>query len=173
MEIRFLTADDAREWWRLRAESLNGDPEAFSASAEDPDSLGLEDVKNRLSSGGEDLFIVGGFDDGRLQGMAGFHREQGRKLRHKGRVWGVYVTPKRRGEGIGRKMLEKVLERGAGIEGVEQILLSVATTQTAAVSLYRSLGFESFGCEPGALKIGDRFLDEEYMVLRITRPDRQ
>jgi len=53
------------------------------------------------------------------------------------------------------------------LNGSEQVLLSVATTQTAAARLYRSLGFESFGCEPKALKIGDRFVDEEYMVLRL------
>ncbi|MFY9951539.1 MAG: hypothetical protein WAK27_22750, partial [Candidatus Sulfotelmatobacter sp.] len=50
---------------------------------------------------------------------------------------------------------------------IEQIMLSVATTQNAAVSLYRSLGFEPFGCERRALKIGDQYVDEEHMVLFI------
>jgi ribosomal protein S18 acetylase RimI-like enzyme len=61
--------------------------------------------------------------------------------------------------------LQMLLEQAALI-GVEQIELSVTTTQTAAIGLYRSLGFESWGCEPKALKIADRYLDEEYMVLR-------
>jgi hypothetical protein len=33
--------------------------------------------------------------------------------------------------------------------------------------LYRSLGFESFGVEPRAMRVGDRFYDEEHMVLRL------
>jgi len=33
------------------------------------------------------------------------------------------------------------------------------------VSLYRSLGFELFGREPHALKVGGRFIDEEYMAM--------
>ena len=41
----------------------------------------------------------------------------------------------------------------------------VATTQTAAIALYQSLGFRSFGCEYRALKIGERYVDEEQMVL--------
>jgi len=70
---------------------------------------------------------------------------------------------------MGRKMLQMLLERAGGISGVEQILLSVTTTQGAAIALYRALGFKTFGCEPRALKIGDRYLDEEYMILRLER----
>ncbi|MFZ0807835.1 MAG: GNAT family N-acetyltransferase [Candidatus Sulfotelmatobacter sp.] len=164
MEIRFLQPDDANEWWRLRLESLQGDPEAFSSSPEDHQSLTLEDVRKRLGSQDADFFVVGALEDGRVIGMAGFYREKGRKTRHKGRVWGVYVTPQRRGEGIGRKMLKTLLERGEGIDGVEQILIAVTSTQAAAAGLYRSLGFEVFGHEPRALKVGDCFIDEEYMV---------
>ena len=43
---------------------------------------------------------------------------------------------------------------------------SLAATQQAAMRFYRSLGFESFGREPRALKIGERYVDEEYMILR-------
>lgn len=164
METRCLTPDDAGEWLRLRIEALAGDPEAFSASLEEYRSLSMEDVKRRLWSGA-DAFVVGAFEAGRLLGVAGFYREKGEKSRHKGRVWGVYLTPVARGKKIGRRMMAALLERGLAIEGVEQILISVSTTQVAAARLYRSLGFEPFGLEPRALKIGDRFIDEEYMVL--------
>ncbi|MFZ1138746.1 MAG: GNAT family N-acetyltransferase [Candidatus Sulfotelmatobacter sp.] len=167
MEIRFLTTDDAAEYWRLRLEALQRDPEAFSSSAEEHQSLSLDDVRARLSSGTGDFFVAGAIDDGCLLGMAGFYRERGPNTRHKGRVWGIYVTPERRGAGLGRRIMQAVLERGAAINGVEQILLSVTATQTAASALYRALGFQSFGCEPGALKVGDRYIDEEYMVLRL------
>ena len=79
MEIRFLQPDDANEWWRLRLESLQGDPEAFSSSPEDHQSLTLEDVRKRLGSQDADFFVVGALEDGRVIGMAGFYREKGRK----------------------------------------------------------------------------------------------
>ncbi|HXJ42326.1 MAG TPA: GNAT family N-acetyltransferase [Bryobacteraceae bacterium] len=164
MEIRFLNTDDAGEWLRLRLEALKHDPEAFSASLEEYESLSVEEVKRRLWSSA-DAFVVGATEDGRLIGMAGFYREQGLKTRHKGRVWGVYVSPAMRGKGIGRGMMQKLLERGKKVIGVEQILISVTSTQAAAVSLYRSLGFELFGREPHALKVGGRFIDEEYMAM--------
>ena len=169
MEIRFLTLDDAAEWLRLRVEALETAPEAFSASLEEYQSLSLEEVRRRLWSDG-DAFVVGAFQESRLIGMAGFFREKGSKSRHKGRVWGVYVTPEARGAGIGHKMMQALLKRGSAIDGVEQVLLSVASTQEPAIRLYRSLGFESFGREPRALRIGDRYIDEEYMILRRNKP---
>jgi ribosomal protein S18 acetylase RimI-like enzyme len=167
MEIRYLTADDAAEWLRLRLEALQGDPEAFSASFEEYESLSLQEVRKRLGLEVQDAFVVGAFEDGRLQGCSGFYRDKGLKTRHKGHIWGVYVTPERRGTGVGKKMLQMLLARGAAMDGIQQILLSVAATQVAALRLYRSVGFTSFGCEPRALKIGERFIDEEYMVLRL------
>jgi ribosomal protein S18 acetylase RimI-like enzyme len=167
MLIRLLTADDAGEWWRLRVESLDSDPEAFGSSPGDHQSLSTEDVRKRLSSDPNEFFIVGAFDDHRLMGMCGFHREPGAKSRHKARVWGVYVTLEHRGQGVGRDLLRSLLERASAIDGVEQILISVTATQLAAARLYSSLGFESFGREPRALKVGGRFIDEDHMILRV------
>ncbi len=169
VEIRFLTSDDAAEWLKLRIEALKVDPQAFSASLEEYQSLNLDEVKRRLWSD-RDAFVVGAFQDCRLIGMAGFYREKGPKSRHKGRVWGVYVTPEARGGRIGRNIMQVLFKRASAIEGVDQVLLSVAVTQEPAIRLYRSLGFKSFGREPRSLKIGDQRIDEEYMILSMNKP---
>jgi ribosomal protein S18 acetylase RimI-like enzyme len=171
VEIRFLTSHDANEWWRVRLQALQGDPEAFSSSVEEHQSLTLEDVRRRLGSEAGDSFVAGAFDGDRLVGMAGFFRERGPKVQHKGRIWGVYLAPEYRGKGLGRKLLQVVIERGIAIPGIEQVLISVASTQTAAAHLYRSLGFQRFGVEPRALKIGNRLIDEEYMALAVGREE--
>lgn len=168
MEIRYLNADDAGEWLRLRIDALKGDPEAFSASLEEYQSLSVEEVKRRLWSS-SDAFVVGAVEEAKLVGMAGFYRDQGLKTRHKGHVWGVYVSPEARGKGAGRAMMQKLLERAETVSGVEQVLISVTATQTAAIELYRSLGFERFGLEPQALKVEERFIDEEYMLMRLNK----
>jgi ribosomal protein S18 acetylase RimI-like enzyme len=171
LEIRLLTTDDASEYWRIRLEALEGDPEAFSSSAEEHRSVSLDEVRRRLGADGSGaFFVVGAFERGvsktdRLVGTAGFYRENGPKVRHKGHIWGVYVAPAHRGAGVGKKMMLLALERGAAVDGIEQVILSVAATQTAANKLYRALGFEPFGREPRALKIGERFIDEEYFIL--------
>ena len=165
MDIRFLTSDDANEWSRLRLQALQGDPEAFSSSVEEHQILTSEDVARRIASETGDSFVAGAFDAGRLTGMAGFFREKGPKLRHKGHIWGVYLAPEYRGKGVGRKLLETVLKRATAIQGLELVLISVASTQTTAISLYRSLGFARFGVDPRALKVNGRLIDEEHMFM--------
>jgi ribosomal protein S18 acetylase RimI-like enzyme len=102
--------------------------------------------------------------------MAGLHRKNGPKVRHKARIWGVYVTPAKRAAGIARRRSETLLDRAGAIDGLEQVLLSVTTAQVSVAKLYRSLGFESFGCEPRALKLDGKFIDEEYLAPRLKRP---
>ena len=169
MMIQLLTGDDAKAYWELRLEALELEAEAFSSSAEEHRGLSVADARMRLTSDSEN-FVVGAFDGEQLIGTAGFYREKGLKTRHKGHIWGVYVTHKARGKGVGRSLLLALLERASNIPGIEQIGLSVITTQPAARALYRSLGFESFGCERKALKIGDRYVDEEYMVFSVRSP---
>ena len=171
MEIRLLSADDASAYWDFRLEALEREVEAFSSSASEHRAVSLQDVKSRLGPDPEN-FVMGAFQEDRLVGTAGFYREKGPKTRHKGRIWGVYVTHQVRGQGVGRALMGALLQRASSIEGIEQIELSVATTQAAAAALYRSLGFESFGREPRALRIGDRYVDEEYMVLFVGSPHR-
>ena len=44
-------------------------------------------------------------------------------------------------------MMKAVLTRAAGLNGLRQVSLNVATTQAAARALYDSLGFRIFGVE--------------------------
>jgi len=167
--IRALTADDVEAYWHCRQEALQRDPEAFSSSVEDHLKLSRDEIVRRLTADPANNFALGVFVGDQLRGTAGFVRESQPKSRHKGRIWGVYLGAELRGQRIGQRMLQTVVERAAKIEGVEQILLSVTTTQSAAIAAYRSLGFVSFGVEPNALKIGDRYVDEEYMILQLPR----
>ncbi len=170
MEIRILTANDASAYWKIRLEALERDPEAFTASAEEHRALTLEDVAARLVPADPvNNFVVGAFAGGQLTGTAGFYRDKGLKTRHRGHIWGVYVTQQARGKGVAREILRALLERATRLDGLEQIMLAVGTTRDAAAKLYRSLGFESYGYEPRALKIGQRYVDEEYMVLFVKR----
>jgi ribosomal protein S18 acetylase RimI-like enzyme len=114
---------------------------------------------------------VGAFVGGQLVGTAGLVREPNLKERHKARIWGVYLKANIRGQGLGRTMLAELLRRAASMEGVEQVLLAVAAPQTAAIALYHSFGFTSYGREPRALKIGDQYIDEELMVLQLSKHD--
>lgn len=167
-QIRLLTPADAAAYWHFRLEALETEPDAFGASPEEHRTTTIDDAAARLGSDPANNFVVGAFVERQLVGTAGFYRARSIKERHKGHVWGVYVTPAMRGSGLGRGIMNALLEHASRVDGIEQIVLLVATSQTAAAALYRSLGFRSFGRERRALKIGLRYLDEEHMVLYLT-----
>ena len=168
--IRLLEEADALEFIRLRLEGLQNDPVAFGSSWEEEHTRTPETVAPRLRAMPDGNFVMGAFEDNRLIGVTGFVRSERPKTRHKGFVWGVYVTPDARGNGVARGLLTFLLERARGYAGLDQITLSVSVPQTPARNLYTSLGFEVYGYEQHALKIGDTYIDEEHRVFWLNPP---
>lgn len=170
MDIRLITEYDLEEFIRLRLEALTREPYAFARALEDERSRSPESVAFRLCPVPEGNFIVGAFAGKHMVGQAGFVRCEGRKERHKGTIWGVYVTEAARGQGVAKAMLTRLLDRIGGYTGLEQVSLSVSIPQEAARRLYSALGFEVYGYEKHALKVGETYVDEEHRVLWLQKP---
>jgi len=148
----------------LRRRGYATDPLAFAGTLEsDPscsaDAMRLELAREAPASGS---LVVGAFSPG-LIGLLGVVREQPGKFVHKARLWGFYVEPLSRRRGVGRLLLTEAARRARGL-GVEQLTLRVCTACEAAIASYEAFGFERFGCEPRALKVGPSYFDELHML---------
>ncbi|TCZ80880.1 GNAT family N-acetyltransferase [Paenibacillus albiflavus] len=161
--INELNPKHVQLFWGLRLEALKNHPEAFSSSYEDSVQTPLEDVEKRIKND-KDNYILGAFtENGQLVGIAGFRREQGIKVKHKGMIWGVYVSAEHRGKGIAQSLIKEILTRGKEIEGLMQISLGVTQSNKVAAELYKKLGFETYGVEKNALIYKNQGYDEELM----------
>jgi ribosomal protein S18 acetylase RimI-like enzyme len=126
--------------------------------------MSLEFLRGALAR--PDQAIFGGFAE-TLVGSAGVYRDEQRKASHKAHVWGVYVSPAHRGTGLGRALMAAVVQFARGLPEVSQLHLGVADRGPAALALYESLGFVTWGTEPHALRIGQETAAERHMVLAL------
>jgi ribosomal protein S18 acetylase RimI-like enzyme len=159
IEVRRLTPADAARYREIRLAGLNNNPEAFGSTFEGESLKPLSSFAERLRSSA----IFGALRDEKLLGIAGFAFREGAKEAHKGLLWGMYVRPDARKSGVGRRLVEAVIEFAR--QHVEILQLSVVSDNEPARRLYARLGFVEYGLEKDSLKHGDTYYDEILMAL--------
>ncbi|HET7923638.1 MAG TPA: GNAT family N-acetyltransferase [Rhodanobacteraceae bacterium] len=161
-----LESSDVAAFSALRLAALRECPTAFSSSYEEECDIPLARRAERMAPA-SDHAIFGAFDGENLVGTVGLHRESARKLAHKAVIWGVYVAPSFRQRGVGRMLLTRALAHATSMPGLLQVTLGVNTENMAAIALYKSLGFETFGLERGFLRVDGVLHDELHMAFKL------
>src|SRR5215471_14303097 len=115
MMIRQLRDGDAEACAALRRESLQDSPLAFLASPADDVGSSVEAVRESLRRA-PDHVIMGAFDD-RLIGLLGLSRDRHLKAAHKVHLWGMYVTPTHRRQGVAAALLQAALTHARALPG--------------------------------------------------------
>ena len=168
-QVRRLAVGDVERFRALRLRGLLESPAAFGETAAHFGGVSIAELRSQFElSAGRGGFRLGAFHPrGELHGVVGLFREEGEKSSHRGVVWGMYVAPEARGQGLGRALMAQLIEEAQSVPGLLQLHLAVVTTNEPAVKLYRSLGFAPYGTDPGALNIDGQLLDEYLLCYRL------
>jgi len=161
VEFRRLTVDDLDVFRDIRGEALQKFPQSFYSAEEDQGGDAAAVAYRQWLSG----TIMGAFACQNLVGIAGFHVFSDRRAQHRGRIYAVYVREASRGKGVGDRLIKELLALAA--EEVEQVHLDVLITATDAIRTYKRNGFEIYGTDPGAVRIGESTYDKYLMMKKV------
>lgn len=167
MPIRPIRRDDAAAFKALRLEALQSHPDAFGSdyheSLNAPESMWQERMQTSLDDVGRIFLADAGSE---LAGMTGVVREKGAKVNHSAFIWGVYVRPAYRSQGLGERLIRAAVD-WCGQQKLRSVRLTVVTTNLSAIRCYQRCGFAETGVQPEVIRVGDVYHDELLMWRRI------
>jgi ribosomal protein S18 acetylase RimI-like enzyme len=162
MEVKELNASDGAILQKTRLRALHDCPQAFGSSYEEECHWDKSVYENRITR--HEYIYFGAFVENNMIGLIGLTFDQRKKTKHRASVVSFFVDSDFRGLGYGKELLLVTIKKAHSEKDIEQLELSVVTEQTAAVSLYKSMGFEVYGEEPHSLKVEGHYYNEFYMM---------
>jgi len=165
MHIRRLSPDHASAFQALRLAGLLDMPAAFGTNHAEEKDLPLAAFAERLAPR-EDAAVFGAFEGEALVGIVGLRRDTAINYFHKGLLWGMYVAPAARGQGLARQLAQAALEFARGVPGLAKVNLQVDAANVQAIALYESLGFVVYSREADGMRVREQRRDELQMTLQ-------
>ena len=146
MTLRLLTAADIIQFKGLRLQSLRETPKSYLHIYDEEASR-----PNQFYSGFiENNRIVGAFDNDALVGFAIMSFHSPIKHRHKCLLWGAYVKPDYRSNGIGKQMRLFLFEIAKEL-GMSHCLSSIVADNPASLAMHEGVGYEKMYVEKKGL----------------------
>ena len=163
--IRLLTLEDATQFRDLRLEALRTDPGVFTYLYEIEATRTVSWYMDALRQN----IVVGAFAEQRLVGMLILTRNKEPKLRHRGYIWFVYVTPEKRAGGIGRELTEFAHQTARNL-GISQVTAAIVADNHKMRGLYAALGYEDTHIERHAMKHDGAYYDVAHVIRYLDDP---
>lgn len=106
--------------------------------------------------------------DGKVIGISGIDTKD--KIEKHIGVFGISIAKDFRGEGIGSKLMELVIEEANNnLSGLEIITLGVFSINDLAKEIYKKFGFIEYGQLPRGIKLENVYSDHIYMYKSIKK----
>lgn len=141
-------------------DNLTFGEEGLPFSVEDEEKY-IESIQNSKS---DVMFLAK--CDGKIIADASFSSVERERVKHRGEI-SMTVLKAYWGNGIGSKLMEKLIDFAKNEAGCEIVHLQVRSDNKRAIELYKKYGFEKIGQFKGYLKINGEYVDCDLMNLYI------
>lgn len=163
MSIKIIKLSPQRweEYKQIRLEALKNEPTAFDVTPEEESQRindNWEQEVQGLFNSQTKTALFAQLND-RLIGMVGAGIGETKKSRHIAVIFGMYVVPDFRGQGIAKELMVNLLKDLKENHQIEKVNLGVYTHHVQAVSLYKKLGFRIIGTLEKELKVDGKHYD--------------
>lgn len=160
LKIEKLQLKDWQEQRRLKLAFAKNNPQAtcadFKQESKLTDVAWQQYLKDLLDNGS--VIFIAKLED-KIVGMAGVSREKSPKCHHVAIIFNVYVEEEYQGKGIGKMLIQELMDDTKKDPTLAKFNLDVTTTQESAINLYKRLGFEIVGELKKEYKVNGKFYD--------------
>jgi RimJ/RimL family protein N-acetyltransferase len=165
--VRELQASDLESYKALRDHALAHHEDAFTSDAATEAKRTAQSYAARLGNESTRAFTLGAFRGDRLVGAVTCEHDARIKVQHLGHVTGMMVHSDEQGRGVGRALIDALIERAGADAGLHQLTLNVTAGNAVAERLYERSGFVRYGTLPRAIRVGGTFFDKHHMLLNL------
>jgi RimJ/RimL family protein N-acetyltransferase len=167
LAVRELHDNDLDAYKALRDHALAHHEEAFTSDATAEARRTAQSYAARLGNDNTRAFTLGAFRGDRLVGAVTCDHDARIKVQHIGHITGMMVHADEQGRGVGRALINALIERASADAELHQLTLNVTAGNAVAERLYERSGFVRYGTLPRAIRVGSRFLDKHHMLLNL------
>jgi ribosomal protein S18 acetylase RimI-like enzyme len=163
MKIRKLTTNDYDAYFSLRLESLQQCPAMYATDANDWQAAPRGVIEKHLVLSESDQSpILSAWHGDALVGLIGLMVDTRPTVRHKATLWGFYVLPAIRRQGVGQALVQSIISAANMVPHLEQLRAVVAVDGEGVMRFFESCGFREYGREPRAKCLAGVYHDQVY-----------
>ena len=163
VEVIKLTPEDWENFKTIRLKALKADPAAFGSSYKQEVNRPEEIWKQKLATSWAYAAIV----ENQFVGMARVLFELGEHVQHVASIVSLFVKASYRQQGIGEKIIRRIISDLHDQKVIVKIILLVNTNtdQKPAIRLFEKVGFKTIGIAKYGVKINQTYYNQLHMEL--------
>ncbi|MCU5747079.1 GNAT family N-acetyltransferase [Staphylococcus sp. SQ8-PEA] len=167
-EIRELNTIDIDDYHSLVSEAIHDQHIVYAWGVYDESHIPKEYLAHLLSEHNTNERVFGLYLDQSLVGVATLIHSSVYGLRHKGILQNMCVKmiDHHASQDLAEELMNYIV-RFCQHNGIEIIMTSIASNNISAKIFYRKYNFDTLGVEQHARKLGNKYIDEHWLVTDI------